>query len=284
MIFLKSLLVWLISVTTALEGSQDPYRILGVSRTASQAEIKRAYRVKARETHPDKNPGNLEKAEALFRDVAASYELLSDDNARKDFDKFGHQKKSHQHSQHHFHQQQQFHQRAREQHWRFHQEQQRRREQSLQHAKYKRAQDRVLWVNSLSHLRNVAIDEDTGAVDKHFILALYHHGSNCDTDLRDRIIFPYPFAHNSDDLGIWWEDVLQTAKALSTAQGRPDGAASDIASKFGVDVTSCPTFLFWKKGTRLNRPEKVTGINSNDAFQAWMWERLKVRSFNACLH
>mmetsp|Transcript_42184 Transcript_42184/g.85315 ORF Transcript_42184/g.85315 Transcript_42184/m.85315 type:complete len:474 (-) Transcript_42184:113-1534(-) len=172
-----------------------------------------------------------------------------------------------------------FHQRAQEQHWRFHQEHQRQRRESLLNAKIKKAQDRVLWVNSLSHLRNVAIDDDTGTVDKFFILALYHHGSGCETTLRDRLQFPYPFAQQSDDLGIWWEDVLQTAKALSTAQGRPDGEAGDIAAKFGVDVSAeaaCPTFLFWKKGARLNRPEKISGFTSNNEFQTWMWEHLKV--------
>ena len=56
----------------------NPYRILGVKRTASQAEIK-AVPEKARETHPDKNPENQERAEKMFRDVAGAYELLSDD-------------------------------------------------------------------------------------------------------------------------------------------------------------------------------------------------------------
>jgi len=278
MVYCWWIFAWCTISCVALDA--DPYKVLGIRRTANQAEIKQAYRKKARETHPDKNPDDQEKAEDLFREVAAAYEILSDDTARKKYDRFGHQKQQQQ-------QQQQrgsggfqgFHQRAQEQHWRFHQEHQRQRRESLLNAKIKKAQDRVLWVNSLSHLRNVAIDDDTGTVDKFFILALYHHGSGCETTLRDRLQFPYPFAQQSDDLGIWWEDVLQTAKALSTAQGRPDGEASDIAGKFGVDVSAeaaCPTFLFWKKGARLNRPEKISGFTSNNEFQTWMWEHLKV--------
>ena len=60
----------------------------------------------------------------------------------------------------------------------------------------------VLWVNNLSHLRNVAIDEDTGRVDKYFMLALYGHGESCESKLNDQIRFPYPFAHNSDEVHI----------------------------------------------------------------------------------
>lgn len=277
-------LLW--SGCVAFEG--DPYKTLGIKRTASQAEIKQAYRKKARETHPDKNPDDQEKAEELFRDVASSYEILSDDQARKQYDRFGHQKQQQQrggggggggfNNNQHFNE---FHQRAREQHFRFHQEQQRRRQESLLSNKIKKAQDRVLWVNSLSHLRNVAIDDDTGTVDKFFLLALYHHGDGCEGALRDQMQFPYPFAQMSDNMGLWWEDILQTAKALSTAQGRPEGAPSDIATKFGVDVSAgggCPTLLFWKKGARLNRPEKVSGLTTNSDFQEWLWERLKVRA------
>lgn len=65
---------------------EDPYRTLGVSREASQDEIRRAYLKLAKKHHPDLNPGNA-KAEALFKTVAAANELLSDPEKRARFDR-----------------------------------------------------------------------------------------------------------------------------------------------------------------------------------------------------
>jgi hypothetical protein len=69
-------------------------------------------------------------------------------------------------------------------------------------------------------------------VDKHFVLALFHHGGGCERVLNDEVAFPAPFAHHSDGaLGLWWEDVLQTAKALMFEQGRPGAPLTDVAAK-----------------------------------------------------
>ena len=57
--------------------SKDLYSILGLSRDASAEQIKSAYRTKAKEYHPDKNPGNAE-AEMSFREATEAYEILSD--------------------------------------------------------------------------------------------------------------------------------------------------------------------------------------------------------------
>ena len=68
---------------------KDYYEILGVSKNATAAEIKKAYRKKALEYHPDKNPGDKE-AEEKFKEAAQAYEILSDEQKRAQYDQYGH--------------------------------------------------------------------------------------------------------------------------------------------------------------------------------------------------
>lgn len=68
---------------------RDFYEILEVPKSASKEEIKKAYRKKAIQFHPDKNPGNKE-SEEKFKEAAEAYEVLSDDQKRARYDQFGH--------------------------------------------------------------------------------------------------------------------------------------------------------------------------------------------------
>jgi molecular chaperone DnaJ len=68
---------------------RDYYEILEVSKSASKEEIKKAYRKKALQFHPDRNPGDKE-SEDKFKEAAEAYDVLSDDEKRRRYDQFGH--------------------------------------------------------------------------------------------------------------------------------------------------------------------------------------------------
>lgn len=68
--------------------ANDLYSVLGVSRTATDDEIHKAYRKLARQHHPDRNPGD-KAAESKFKEVQAAYDVLSDKAKREEYDQFG---------------------------------------------------------------------------------------------------------------------------------------------------------------------------------------------------
>ncbi|MES1216086.1 MAG: DnaJ domain-containing protein, partial [Bacteroidota bacterium] len=68
---------------------RDFYEILGVGKTASADEIKKAYRKVAMQFHPDRNPGD-KAAEEKFKEAAEAYEILSDADKKAQYDRYGH--------------------------------------------------------------------------------------------------------------------------------------------------------------------------------------------------
>jgi molecular chaperone DnaJ len=69
---------------------RDYYEVLGVDRTASKDEVKRAYRRLAKKYHPDLNRDNREEAEEKFKELSEAYEVLIDDSKRASYDRYGH--------------------------------------------------------------------------------------------------------------------------------------------------------------------------------------------------
>jgi curved DNA-binding protein len=69
--------------------AKDYYKILGVFRNASDAEIKKAYRKLAMQYHPDRNPGKEKWANEKFKDINEAYGVLGDPQKRKQYDQFG---------------------------------------------------------------------------------------------------------------------------------------------------------------------------------------------------
>lgn len=71
-----------------MASKRDYYEVLGVKKTATDAEIKRAYRTLAKKYHPDTNPGDASAAEK-FKEASEAYAVLSDAEKRKMYDQFG---------------------------------------------------------------------------------------------------------------------------------------------------------------------------------------------------
>ncbi|XP_016930235.2 dnaJ homolog subfamily B member 6 isoform X2 [Drosophila suzukii] len=85
----------------------DYYKVLDVARSATDSEVKKAYRKLALKWHPDKNPDNLDEANKRFRELSEAYEVLSDEKKRRIYDEYGkdglgERGQSRSHARHHY--------------------------------------------------------------------------------------------------------------------------------------------------------------------------------------
>ena len=69
--------------------SQDFYEVLGLTKSADENQIKKAYRKLSLKYHPDKNPDNPQAAEEIFKKITFAYGILSDKKKRQEYDQFG---------------------------------------------------------------------------------------------------------------------------------------------------------------------------------------------------
>ena len=84
------LFFWLLCIIGLVVAAEDYYSLLGVSKSASEKELKSAYRKLSKKFHPDKNPGD-ESAHAKFVEISEAYEALADKDTRKIYDQYGHE-------------------------------------------------------------------------------------------------------------------------------------------------------------------------------------------------
>lgn len=256
---------------------EDLYALLGISKAASQSEIKAAYRRKARETHPDKNPDqNPEDANEQFRRIVHAFEVLSDSESRAHYDRTGRTSAT--------------------------SEGQRQREQQSWFSRFnfnfgyqryvhphllnpylkhqiRASQSRVIRVHSLQHLKSL-LASDTDELERYFLLAFVSNSADCAHKLNNILLFPWPFAgytSGSQSDTMFWDEILQVGLVEVDSS---DLSSLRIANYFSVDVSRrCPAIVM------MNRKQKISSINScpvhyfqtSDEFHRLVWPSLKIQ-------
>ena len=276
----------LLLVAVALGATGNLYSLLGVARKASVADIKRAYRDRALETHPDKNK-DLEQTVAAeeFRSISLAYEVLSDPQAREFYDKTGQIRDPAQSNNPHGGVQSQVSP-----------------DKLLKHPDRRQeildAQSRVLRVRSIAHLKAVAADEN-GVLEKVLLLAFYSSsdkGDLCKQVLDRRVLFPYPFAgfnrRDGEGGSLHWQDAVLPAE-VDLAHKGSNPAIGALAAYFGIAGSKCPTIAFVAKGALLDSPpegevSELTrdttgtifdlrgGVRTHSDFETWIFQKLKI--------
>eukprot|EP00934_Nitzschia_sp_Nitz4_P006519 Nitzschia sp. Nitz4//scaffold24_size164493//14812//16104//NITZ4_002307-RA/size164493-processed-gene-0.219-mRNA-1//-1//CDS//3329544051//6509//frame0 len=270
LLLLGILLLFSQQLALVVEAAEDLYQILGVSKTATIREIKQAYRRKALDTHPDKNRGREEEAAKEFQKVVHAFEILSDEASRKRYDRtgrtdaqqsFGNSGQSGGSS------------------WTFrwssggssHRRYSYARPKLKDKFQVKEAQSRILHIVSLEQLETVMVDDDERVLERNLLIVFYT--PKLETHLMDEMVFPYPFAGNSDQ-GVWWETMLQTASVRFHKSNK-------LCEFFQIpsgDQLEKPVFLFGRRGQPFETSTTWSRIETTNRaeFEEWVWERIKV--------
>ena len=266
------------------------YTLLGVSREASNGEIKRAYRNKARDTHPDKQRGvDPEIAAIAFREIVEAYETLSDETSRKYYDMTGQtmseskQKQTGQQHQQHRH----------DWNWGFNfnsagrrgKKQHRYLFDPSRRVHIRDAQTRVIKIRSLYQLKSIIVgdDDDSNKTERYTIIAFRDSSAGCSDTLNDEILFPWPFAgYNYENSGgMWWDEIVLTGTVDSSID---DVSTTKLLEFFGVERRQdiCCTIVFIPRGTpldELQRSEKLINPKTAEEFMSFIWPKLKMNVY-----
>lgn len=285
---------------------KDLYAILGVKRGASKQDIKKAYRQKAKDTHPDKNPGvDTETSAHQFREIAEAYEVLSDHNSRSTYDRTGKTEKDR--SEERWKQQRDRGENQRHggrwnfgNFWNFNEKQQQSGPRIKYHSYYRdsytrrailNSQSRVLTVTSLNHLKDIVLEEDTGLTERYVLLAVYDSRvPSCEDLLNFYVMFPWPFAGfaREGDNSMWWEETMITTKIDLADETEGTKEVQDLLNinfdrKDPHSVAQCPTIAFFPRKSTLENfelwtPTMEQGTRQKEGvdFRAWVWQRLKM--------
>lgn len=305
-----SLLILLFCSSTSVAKSKDLYNLLNIKKSATAQEIKKAYRNKARETHPDKQKSitDPEMAASEFREVVEAFETLSDQNARDIYDRTG-QTISQQNSRggggggssgngatgntggfnnwnwgFHFH----FNN--------FHQQNSGIRYHQYLYDPFRKrqildSQSRAVQIKpTLEHLRSVVFnDDDNDLLDRYVLIAFFDSSqTDCVNVLTYEALYPWPFAGFTQEgsHGIWWEEYIMPLKIDMNPNSGSDGRKRrELANYFDLALSDdgalprhmCPSFSIIPRGGSLDDRISAVHYSNSEDFRSWVWQYLKMQ-------
>lgn len=278
------------TIHLSLGYAKDLYALLGLKKTATSKEIKKAYREKARQTHPDKNKGeNVEETTAQFREIVDAFETLSDKAAREHYDRTGasmNQQKKGRNNEHNSNWNWGF-------NFNFQHQQQNPKYHHFLYDPYRKhqildAQSRTINIRpTLDHLFSVIhTDEDNPVVERYILLAFFDSSQQqCADLLRYQVLYPWPFAGYTQEGsgGMWWEEIVMTLKVDLNPETTVADDAQRLMEHFGLAFgkggrmlpEQCPSFSVITRGdSGLNR-QSTKHLSDTESFRSWVRERVE---------
>lgn len=290
--------------------SNNLYNLLGIKQTATLNEIKKAYRLKAKETHPDKNIlNNIEEINHKFHLISEAYEILSDVNKRKQYDKTGKTPKEIEEENFQKRNQQQNQNYHNNPFYRYHQNSYTNYNHKS-HQFYDKninyhpiyfqirkqvilCQQRVISVTGYNHFMNLVLDDEMSKILlRYVILAIYNSSSTeCTNNMNYRIMYPYPFAGftRTNDQTMNWDEILITLKLdinieLNHDQDKKEYQQEIERLLIHFDLSyedinnNCPIILFLSRNFLVNDYSvwNYETAQSKVEYRDWIWSKLKM--------